>query len=87
MKIYDNIKNIRKYNKILVKFRSGDQYFVNVHCCATLGVCSNTNHWLRKFRSAGEKRRLFGFRSKVRGVAMNPIDHPHGGNTPGENLV
>lgn len=76
-------KFINKYNKILIKFRSGDQYFVNVNCGASLGVCANSGHWHRKYGSAGIKRRLFGYRSHVRGVAMNPVDHPHGGNTPG----
>ena len=75
-----------KYNKILLKFRSGEEYFVNVNCGATIGVSSNSDHWLKKFNKAGN-RRLFGYRPHVRGVAMNPIDHPHGGNTQGENLV
>jgi len=71
-----------KYNKILLKFRSGEEYFVNGNCIATIGVCSNKNHWKKQIGSAG-KNRLFGFRSHVRGVAMNPVDHPHGGNTNG----
>lgn len=36
-----------KYNKMLLKFRSGEEYFVNIHCGATLGVCSNSDHWLK----------------------------------------
>ena len=75
-----------KYNKILLKFRSGEEYFVNVNCGATIGVTSNKDHWLQSLKKAGKKR-LFGFRSGVRGIAMNPIDHPHGGNTAGDNLV
>lgn len=75
-------KFINRYNKMLVKFRSGDEYFVNANCGAVLGSCSNPNNWHKIYGSAG-KRRLFGLRSKVRGVAMNPVDHPHGGNTPG----
>ena len=71
-----------KFNKMLLKFRSGEEYFVNINCGATLGVCSNAEHWLRSLKKAGTKK-LFGFRSKVRGVAMNPVDHPHGGNTAG----
>jgi large subunit ribosomal protein L2 len=67
---------------MLLKFRSGDEYFVNVNCGATIGVCSNSDYWLKKWNKAGKKR-LFGFRSTVRGVAMNPVDHPHGGNTAG----
>lgn len=75
-------KYANKYNKMLLKFRSGEEYFVNANCGATIGVCSNSDHWLRSWKKAGIKR-LFGFRSKVRGVAMNPVDHPHGGNTAG----
>ena len=75
-----------KYNKILIKFRSGEEVFVNANCGATIGVASNRKHWLRSLGKAG-KARLFGFRPTVRGVAMNPIDHPHGGNTNGVNFV
>ena len=71
-----------KFHRLLLKYRSGEEYYVNANCGANLGVCSNPNHWHSKFSSAG-KRRLFGFRSIVRGVAMNPVDHPHGGKTPG----
>ena len=84
MKIINNF--ITKYNKSLVRFRSGEEYLINNNCGAVLGSCSNNNHWLSQYGSAGKKR-LFGFRSSVRGVAMNPVDHPHGGNTPGEDLV
>jgi len=80
VKIINRYSN--KYNKMLLKFRSGEEYFVNVNCGATIGVCSNSDHWLRSLKKSGTKR-LFGFRSKVRGVAMNPVDHPHGGNTAG----
>ena len=75
-----------QYHKILLKFRSGEEYFVNGNCGATIGVSSNKDHWKRTFGSAGQKR-LFGRRPVVRGVAMNPVDHPHGGNTNGENPV
>jgi len=81
-----SVKILNKYPnklyKILVKFRSGEEYFINGNCGATIGHCSNKNHWLKKIGKAGLKR-LFGFRSHVRGVAMNSIDHPHGGNTNG----
>lgn len=81
-----SVKLLNRYpnqnNKILLKFRSGEEYLVNSNCGANIGVVSNTNNWLRKFAKAGHKK-LFGFRSCVRGVAMNPIDHPHGGNTAG----
>merc|ERR1711976_621359 len=59
-------KYANKYNKMLLKFRSGEEYFVNANCGATIGVCSNSAHWLRSWKKAGIKR-LFGFRSKVRG--------------------
>merc|ERR1712100_830511 len=36
-----------KYNKILIKFRSGEEVFVNANCGATIGVASNRKHWLR----------------------------------------
>jgi large subunit ribosomal protein L2 len=43
-----------------------------------LGSISNKIHFLKFLRKAGQNRNL-GFRSQVRGVAMNPVDHPHGG--------
>jgi large subunit ribosomal protein L2 len=49
---------------------------------ATMGRVSNANHCLAVLGKAGVNRWL-GFRPTVRGTAMNPIDHPHGGkNTP-----
>jgi large subunit ribosomal protein L2 len=48
----------------------------------TLGIVSNTQHNLVVLGKAGRKR-LKGFRSHVRGIAMNPVDHPHGGRTKG----
>lgn len=85
-----SVKIINRYpnknNKLLLKFRSGEEYLVNGNCGANIGVSSNSNNWLRKFENAGHKK-CFGFRSSVRGVAMNPVDHPHGGNTSGVNLV
>ena len=47
-------------------------------CRATLGQTGNPLHHKRVLGTAGRRRGL-GFRSRVRGVAMNPIDHPHGG--------
>jgi large subunit ribosomal protein L2 len=80
VKIINRYPNI--YNKILVRFRSGEEYFINGNCGATIGVCSNPDYWLMELKTAGARRRK-GRRSVVRGVAMNPIDHPHGGNTNG----
>jgi large subunit ribosomal protein L2 len=47
-------------------------------CRATLGEVSNSEHNLRKIGKAGANR-WRGIRPTVRGVAMNPVDHPHGG--------
>jgi len=47
-------------------------------CRATLGEVSNSEHSLRKLGKAGASR-WRGVRPTVRGVAMNPVDHPHGG--------
>ena len=57
---------------------SGQQQRLDSHCRVTIGTVSNATHATRQLRKAGQKRWL-GFRPVVRGVAMNPIDHPHGG--------
>ena len=62
----------------IIKVSSGETRLVNENCIATIGFVSNPNQKNIKLGSAGRKRWL-GFRPKVRGVAMNPIDHPHGG--------
>ncbi|HSH27097.1 MAG TPA: 50S ribosomal protein L2, partial [Wenzhouxiangella sp.] len=51
---------------------------VHVSCRATIGQIANVEHSLEKLGKAGAKR-WKGFRPTVRGVAMNPVDHPHGG--------
>ncbi len=61
-----------------LKLRSGEMRKVHYDCRATLGEVSNTEHNLRKLGKAGAKR-WRGVRPTVRGVAMNPVDHPHGG--------
>ncbi len=61
-----------------VRLRSGETRRVSTACRATLGAVSNPENNLRKFGKAGAKR-WRGVRPTVRGVAMNPIDHPHGG--------
>ena len=71
-----------KHNKILVQFKSGEQYLINRNCGAILGMVANVNHWLRRRNKANMSKKL-GYRSSVRGIAMNPIDHPHGGRTNG----
>lgn len=61
-----------------LRLRSGEMRKVLSECRATIGEVSNTEHSLRKLGKAGAKRWL-GIRPTVRGVAMNPVDHPHGG--------
>ncbi|AOS96830.1 50S ribosomal protein L2 [Microbulbifer flavimaris] len=61
-----------------IRLRSGEMRKVLSECRATLGEVSNSEHSLRKLGKAGAKR-WRGVRPTVRGVAMNPVDHPHGG--------
>lgn len=61
-----------------LRLRSGEMRKVLVDCRATLGEVSNSEHSLRKLGKAGATR-WRGVRPTVRGVAMNPVDHPHGG--------
>ena len=62
----------------LLRLSSGEQRMVRSECMATVGAVSNPDQQNIKLGSAGRKRWL-GKRPSVRGVAMNPIDHPHGG--------
>ena len=61
-----------------LRLRSGEMRKVLADCRATLGEVSNGEHSLRSLGKAGAKR-WRGVRPTVRGVAMNPVDHPHGG--------
>ena len=61
-----------------VRLRSGEVRKVHVECRATIGEVGHGEHNLRKLGKAGAKR-WRGVRPTVRGVAMNPVDHPHGG--------
>ena len=61
-----------------LRLRSGEMRRVPVECKATLGEVGNSEHSLRSLGKAGAKR-WRGVRPTVRGVAMNPVDHPHGG--------
>jgi len=63
---------------VTVRLRSGEMRKVLGECRATLGEVSNGEHSLRSLGKAGAKR-WRGIRPTVRGVAMNPVDHPHGG--------
>lgn len=62
----------------LLRMPSGELRKVELKCMATIGQVGNLDHGKRNIGKAGRKRKL-GFRPTVRGVAMNPIDHPHGG--------
>jgi large subunit ribosomal protein L2 len=61
-----------------VRLRSGEMRKVLADCRAVIGEVSNSENNLRSLGNAGASRRR-GIRPTVRGVAMNPIDHPHGG--------
>ena len=61
-----------------VRLRSGEMRRLPVDCRATLGEVCNSEHSLRSLGKAGASR-WRGIRPTVRGVAMNPVDHPHGG--------
>jgi len=61
-----------------LRLRSGEMRKVLADCRATLGEVSNSEHSLRSLGKAGATR-WRGVRPTVRGVAMNPVDHPHGG--------
>ena len=62
----------------ILKLPSGESRMVLTSCSATVGTVGNTEHNLEKSGKAGRSRWL-GRRPRVRGVAMNPVDHPMGG--------
>ena len=68
----------REGNYATLRLRSGEMRKVLSECRATLGEVGNSEHSLRQLGKAGAKR-WKGVRPTVRGVAMNPVDHPHGG--------
>ena len=68
----------RDGNYVILRLSSGEQRFVRGDCMATVGAVSNPDQKNIKLGKAGRKRWL-GKRPAVRGVAMNPVDHPHGG--------
>ena len=61
-----------------VRLKSGEMRMIHQACVATVGAVSNPDHMNINLGKAGRKRWL-GKRPQVRGVAMNPVDHPHGG--------
>lgn len=69
-------------NYVTLKLPSGEMRMVFKKCCATVGVVGNDEHMNVTLGKAGRARWL-GRRPKVRGEAMNPVDHPLGGRTKG----
>ena len=65
-------------NYARVKLSSKQEKLIPLQCYATLGILSNESYFLTRLGKAGHSRWL-NRRPKVRGVAMNPVDHPHGG--------
>ena len=61
-----------------VRLPSGEVRYIDMNSLATIGQVSNAEHAQVTIGKAG-RNRWYGNRPKVRGVAMNPIDHPHGG--------
>lgn len=68
----------REGNYTQLRIRSGEIRKIHIDCRATIGVVGNDEQNLKSIGKAGAKR-WRGIRPTVRGVAMNPIDHPHGG--------
>jgi len=68
----------RDQDYVIVRLNSGEQRLVNGRCMATIGAVSNPDHMNISIGKAGRNRWL-GKKPHNRGVAMNPIDHPHGG--------
>jgi large subunit ribosomal protein L2 len=68
----------KKGEHALIKLPSGEQRLVRIECRATIGQVGNLEHENISVGKAG-RTRWKGRRSSVRGIAMNPVDHPHGG--------
>jgi large subunit ribosomal protein L2 len=68
----------RDQGYVAIRLSSGEQRLVHGQCFATVGAVSNPDHMNTSVGKAGRNRWL-GKRPHNRGVAMNPIDHPHGG--------
>jgi large subunit ribosomal protein L2 len=68
----------RESDYAVIRLRSGEMRKVLSVCRACIGEASNTEHNLRSYGKAGAVR-WRGIRPHVRGTAMNPVDHPHGG--------
>lgn len=64
--------------RAIIRMPSGEMRYIPVMCKATIGQVGNVEHEIIKLGKAGRKRHM-GVRPSVRGVVMNPCDHPHGG--------
>jgi large subunit ribosomal protein L2 len=73
---------ISNRNVVVLVLPSGKFCFLSNTCVGSRGRVSNSKHHLKQLYKAGQ-RRWFGRRPIVRGVAINPVDHPHGGRTNG----
>lgn len=72
-------KIVKKSNNYcFLKLNSKKIKKVNLFCMTTVGSILNFNFYLKRYKKAGFSR-MKGFKPTVRGVAMNPVDHPHGG--------
>jgi len=78
---------IKKYdiNYVQIKLKSGEHRLIHNQCRVVLGVVSNIYNNQNKLVKAGQSR-LLGIKPHVRGRAMNPVDHPHGGRTNGGTI-
>ena len=72
------LKKLVHINKVLIELPSNSLLYASIFSRATIGICGNINHNKIVLGKAGRNRWL-GTKPIVRGVAMNPIDHPHGG--------
>lgn len=72
----------KDFQKCKIKLPSGQIIQLSVGACGTIGLISNLKHNLCIIGKAG-RNRLKGKRPSVRGIAMNPVDHPHGGRSNG----
>ena len=68
----------RDRGMVIVRLNSGEQRYIHANCMATIGAVSNPDNQNQNFAKAG-RGRWMGKRPLTRGVAKNPVDHPHGG--------
>lgn len=79
---YLRIESVTHSSKTLVRLPSKKCVYLNSECLVTVGRSSNIFNRFQSYSKAGYSRYL-GIRPTVRGEAMNPVDHPHGGQTRG----